>query len=104
MTKPKDWDDETKAVVLWGEPGTWYEEDTAEFIKEKGFTKPVIAYIGGLFVEALPEGTVFGHAASIIEGGRGKPSHKMKVLRDAGCFIPDSFNDMIPLVRRVMES
>jgi len=95
-------DPKTKAVVMWGEPGTSYEEDVADFIKEGGFTKPLIAYIAGRFVEEMPEGTVFGHAASIIEGGMGKPSNKMERLRDAGCYVADNFNDIIQILQEVM--
>jgi succinyl-CoA synthetase alpha subunit len=95
-------DPKTKAVVMWGEPGTKYEEDVAEFIKKKGFTKPLIAYIGGRFVEEMPEGTVFGHAASMIEGGTGKPSNKMAALREARCYIAAKFNDIIPILQKVM--
>jgi len=95
-------DPKTKAVVMWGEPGTKYEEDVAEFIKKKGFTKPLIAYIGGRFVEEMPEGTVFGHAASMIEGGKGKPSNKMAALREARCYIAEKFNDIIPILQKVM--
>ena len=95
-------DPKTKAVVMWGEPGTKYEEDVAEFIKKKGFTKPLIAYIGGRFVEEMPEGTVFGHAASMIEGGTGKPSNKMAALREARCYIAEKFNDIIPILQKVM--
>ena len=53
-------DPNTKAVVMWGEPGTPYEENVARFIEEGGYTKPLIAYVGGKFVEDMPEGTVFG--------------------------------------------
>jgi succinyl-CoA synthetase alpha subunit len=95
-------DPKTKAVVMWGEPGTSYEEDVADFIKEGGFTKPLIAYIAGRFVEQMPEGTVFGHAASIIEGGMGKPSDKMEKIRDAGCYVADNFNDTIQILQKVM--
>jgi len=95
-------DPKTKVVVMWGEPGTSYEEDVADFIKEGGFTKPLIAYIAGRFVEQMPEGTVFGHAASIIEGGMGRPSDKMKRLRDAGCHVADNFNDIIQILPQVM--
>jgi len=95
-------DPKTKAVVMWGEPGTSYEEDVADFIKEGDFSKPLIAYIAGRFVEEMPEGTVFGHAASIIEGGMGKPSNKMERLRDAGCYVADNFNDIIRILQEVM--
>ena len=96
-------DQKTRAVVLWGEPGTNYEEDVADFIKTGGFTKPLIAYVAGRFVEDMPEGTVFGHAASIIEGGMGKPSTKIARLRDAGCHVADNFNDVIEILQDVME-
>ena len=95
-------DPKTKAVVLWGEPGTNYEEDVANFIKDGGFTKPLIAYIAGKFVEDMPEGTVFGHAASIIEGGMGKPSTKIAKLRDAGCYVAENFNDIIQILPQAM--
>jgi len=92
----------TKAVVMWGEPGTRYEEDVAQFVKNKGFTKPLIAYIAGRFVEEMPEGTVFGHAASIIEGDSGKPSIKMARLGEAGCHVVENFNDIIPVLQNAM--
>ena len=92
----------TKAVVMWGEPGTRYEEDVAEFVNNKGFTKPLIVYIAGRFVEKMPEGTVFGHAASIIEGDSGKPSIKMARLGDAGCHVIENFNDIIPILQNAM--
>lgn len=95
-------DPKTKAVVMWGEPGTNYEEDVADFVREGGFTKPLIAYIAGRFVEEMPEGTVFGHAASMIEGGFGKPSNKMAKLKDAGCYVAEKFNDIIAILQRVL--
>jgi len=95
-------DPKTKAVVMWGEPGTNYEEDVADFVKNGGFTKPLVAYIAGRFVEDMPEGTVFGHAASIIEGGMGKPSTKIARLRDAGCHVADQFNDIVGILKDVM--
>jgi succinyl-CoA synthetase alpha subunit len=95
-------DPKTKAVVMWGEPGTRYEEDVADLIKCGGFTKPLIAYIAGRFVEAMPEGTVFGHAASIIGGGIGKPSQKMAELRNVGCYVAEKFNDIAEILQRIM--
>jgi len=93
---------QTKAVVMFGEPGTTYEEDVASFVKEGGFTKPLIAYIAGRFVEDMPEGTVFGHAASIIEGGIGKPSNKMTKLDKAGAHVAKKFNDIIEILQQVL--
>ncbi len=96
-------DPQTKAVVMWGEPGTTHEEDAADFVKKGGFTKPLIVYMAGRFVENMPEGTVFGHAASIIEGGTGKPSNKMAKLKDAGAHVAQKFNDILEFLQKVMK-
>lgn len=96
-------DKDTDAVVMFAEPGTCFEEEAAEFIKEGGFTKPLIAFVAGKFTESMPEGTVFGHAASIISKGMGKPSTKMKKLEEAGAFIANSHDDIIPLLKKVLE-
>jgi succinyl-CoA synthetase alpha subunit len=92
-------DPDTRAVVLWGEPGTLYEEDVADFVAAGHFTKPLIAYVAGRFVEDMPEGTVFGHAASIIEGNVGRPSIKRARLREAGAYVAENLNDMISILR-----
>src|SRR5690606_17024341 len=61
-------DPETECVVLFGEIGTSQEETVAELIASGGFTKPLVAYIGG---KAAKRGTRFSHAGAIIEGDRG---------------------------------
>ena len=75
----------TAAVVMWSEPGTAHEEDVTDFLQAGGFSKSLLVYVAGHFMEGLPEGTVFGHAASIIQGDKGRPSVKMARLRGANC-------------------
>lgn len=77
-------DSETKGVVVFGELGGTYEEQLAEFIKAKKFTKPVAAFIGGEFAVNLPEGQSLGHAGALIEGKTGLPQNKKKALQEAG--------------------
>jgi len=81
-------DDQTEAVVMFGELGGTYEEKAAELVENGGFTKPLIAYITGKFTESMPE-KKYGHAGAIIRGDRGKPSHKEKALRQAGVHVVD---------------
>lgn len=95
-------DPETKAVVTYSEPGTSFEEEAAEFIKSGGFTKPLISYISGRFTESMPEGTVFGHAGAMISGGTGKPSTKMAKLKEAGAYVLEKFDDMIPTLKKLL--
>jgi succinyl-CoA synthetase alpha subunit len=91
-------DAETDAVLMFGEPGTDFEEEVAHLLREGGFTKPLVVHVAGRFTEQMPEGTVFGHAGSIIEMGRGKPSAKMQALRRAGAHVAERFDDMVRLL------
>lgn len=93
-------DDETRAVVMFGEIGTSQEEDAADLIASGGFTKPLIAFIGG---KAAKSGTRFSHAGAIIEGGRGTHEGKVARLRDAGAHIAESFADLPGLTQSVLE-
>lgn len=88
-------DDETDGVVLFGEPGTRFEEDVAETMRSRRYTKPLIAVVAGRFSERLPEGTAFGHAAAMIEGGFGRPSAKIEALREVGALVAEDFDDLL---------
>lgn len=93
-------DDQTKAVVLFGEIGTSQEEEAADLIASGGFTKPLIAYVGG---KAVGEGTRFSHAGAIIEGGRGTYAGKIARLQSAGALIAESFADIPRLVTEALK-
>lgn len=92
----------TDAVVMFSEPGTRFEEEVAESIASGRFTKPCIVYVAGRFTESLPEGTVFGHAASMIQGKSGRPSGKEARLAQAGAQVAEEFDHIIPLLRGVL--
>jgi succinyl-CoA synthetase alpha subunit len=94
-------DPETRAVVTFSEPGTTFEEDMAEFLAQGGYTKPLISYIAGKFTESMPEGTMFGHAGAIIERGKGRPSHKARVLREAGAHVVDRYDGIISALQEL---
>ncbi|MHB1126446.1 MAG: succinate--CoA ligase subunit alpha [Bacillota bacterium] len=95
-------DPDTHAVVTFSEPGTTFEEDTAGFIREGGFTKPLISFVAGRFTETLPEGTVFGHAGAMISGKMGRPTGKMEALKQAGALVAETFDEIIPLLQQVL--
>jgi succinyl-CoA synthetase alpha subunit len=84
-------DDETKAVVMFGEIGSTQEERVADLIEKGEFTKPLIAFIGGA---AAKSGTRFSHAGAIIEGGRGTHEGKVKRLKEVGAFVVEDFNEI----------
>jgi succinyl-CoA synthetase alpha subunit len=91
-------DPKTEAVVLFGEPGTRFEEDVAQRVADGQFNKPLVALIAGEFTEYLPEGTAFGHAAAIIEGNSGRPSSKRKALQEAGARVAKSLDEISRLL------
>jgi succinyl-CoA synthetase alpha subunit len=90
-------DDQTDAIVVFGEIGGSQEERLAALIRSGRVTKPVIAYVGGA---AATEGTRFSHAGAIIERGRGTHAGKVKALTEAGGVVVESFGD---LPRRAVE-
>ena len=88
----------TDAVVMLCDPGGVYEEEAAAFIRSGAYAKPVAAYIGGRFIEEMPRGVSFGHAGAMIEGESGRPSHKERILREAGVHIADTIAAIPPLL------
>ena len=93
-------DEDTRAVVLFGEIGTSQEERVADLIEKGEFTKPLIAFISGA---AAKSGTRFSHAGAIIEGGRGTHEGKVKRLREVGAHVVDDFNDIPKVTMAVLK-
>jgi len=93
-------DEETKAVVLFGEIGTVAEEEAAEVVKEGKFTKPLVAYISG---RTLPAGMRFSHASAIIERGRGTAESKVRALEGVGAHVVDSPQDMATTLVKILK-
>lgn len=86
-------DDSTEAVVIYGEPGGTAEEQLAERLKKKPGRLRINAFLSGRFADDF-EGVRFGHAAVIVEGGRGSVRGKAVALRAAGVFVAESFDEI----------
>jgi len=93
-------DAETKAVVLYCEPGGSKEEALAQWIPSN-FTKPVVAFIGGKFVDKMP-GTRFGHASVIVQAGSGTTEEKTKSFKKVGVVVVEKYSDIPEAVRTVL--
>jgi succinyl-CoA synthetase alpha subunit len=79
-------DSETNAVVIIGELGGTMEEEVADAIKNKTFTKPLVAFLGG---RTAPKGQRMGHAGAIISGGKGSVEDKIKALTEVGALVAE---------------
>jgi succinyl-CoA synthetase alpha subunit len=95
-------DDQTEAVVMFGELGGTYEEQAAEMVANGEFSKPLVAFVAGKFAERLPERN-YGHAGAVIRGDRGKPSEKEKALRNAGANVVDQHHEIGDKLEEVLE-
>jgi len=93
-------DDETEAVVLFGEIGGTAEEDCAELIRLGKFTKPVVAYIAGASARS---GIRYSHASAIIEGGKGDAQSKIRALSEVGVEVVTSPKDIGPTVKKILK-
>lgn len=92
-------DPETRAVVLFGEVGGTYEEQAADYILKTKFKKPVVAIIAGKFTKNLPQGTVLGHAGTIVARGRGGYDSKARAFAKAGVLIARTLDEIPGLLK-----
>ncbi|PIZ96207.1 MAG: succinate--CoA ligase subunit alpha [Candidatus Magasanikbacteria bacterium CG_4_10_14_0_2_um_filter_33_14] len=91
-------DEQTKAVIIFGEHGGSYEFEIVDLIKNKEYTKPLAIYIGGKFASTLPEGMNIGHAGAIVERGKGAVE-KSQALSEVGVMIADRYEDLVELIK-----
>jgi len=96
-----DQDPDTKAVVLFCEPGGIIEESLAELVVSQKIALPIIAFIAGRFVDDMP-GVRFGHAATIVEGDKGTAKGKIESFKKAGIHVAESFSDIVKILRNVI--
>ncbi|MFZ4483596.1 MAG: succinate--CoA ligase subunit alpha [Chthoniobacterales bacterium] len=87
-------DGSTRSVVLYGEPGGTAEEELADHLLSRPSRLRINAFLAGRFVDDM-EGVRFGHAAVMVEGGRGSVGSKAARLREAGVFVAAGFEDIL---------
>jgi len=93
-------DTETEIVVLIGEIGGAEEELAAEYLKQRPYPKPILAYIAG---QSAPINTRMGHAGAIIKRESGKAEEKKRVLAAAGVQIVESPVFLGESIRKTMQ-
>jgi succinyl-CoA synthetase alpha subunit len=92
-------DPETKAIAIYSEPGGRMEADLARWVKANRSRLPVVAFMAGRFMDAMP-GMRFGHAGTIVEGRADTTAEKIARMRDAGIAVAERIEDIPDLVKR----
>ncbi|KRK00244.1 ATP-citrate synthase isoform X1 [Drosophila yakuba] len=94
-------DPETKLIVLLGEVGGTEEYDVCAALKDGRITKPLVAWCIGTCASMFTSEVQFGHAGSCANSDRETATAKNKGLRDAGAYVPDSFDTLGELIHHV---
>jgi succinyl-CoA synthetase alpha subunit len=92
-------DSETKAIVIYCEPGGRMEAELATYVVEKKSRLPIVAFMAGRFMDEMP-GMRFGHAGTIVEGKADTTTDKIARLQKAGISVAERIEDIPGLVRQ----
>ena len=87
-------DPETKAIVIYTEPGGRMEAQLADY----GPKLPVVAFMAGRFMDEMP-GMSFGHAGTIVEGKEDTATEKIARLGAAGIVVAEEISEIPDLVK-----
>jgi len=90
-----------KMIVLLGEVGGVDEYHICSAIKEKRITKPIVAWILGTCADMFTSEVQFGHANACANAEGETAVAKNKALREAGAYVPDTFDDLGTLINKV---
>jgi succinyl-CoA synthetase alpha subunit len=91
-------DPETKAVVIYSEPGGASEAELARWAQENKSRLPIVAFVAGRFMDEMP-GMSFGHAGTVVEKKLDSPADKIRRMRAAGISVADEIGDIPRLVK-----
>jgi succinyl-CoA synthetase alpha subunit len=91
-------DDQTRAIVIYTEPGGRMEAELARYVTEQDSRLPIVAFMAGKFMDEMP-GMSFGHAGTIVEGKADTAAEKIARLREAGIAVAEEIAEIPGLVK-----
>jgi succinyl-CoA synthetase alpha subunit len=93
-------DQETKAIVIYTEPGGRMEAQLAAWVKENDSRLPIIAFMAGKFMDDEEmKGMSFGHAGTIVEGAEDTATQKIARLEAAGIRVVERIDEIPDAVK-----
>ena len=91
-------DPDTKAIVIYSEPGGTAEAELARWAQENRSRLPIVAFVAGRFMDDMP-GMSFGHAGTVVEKKVDSPADKIRRMRAAGIAVAEEIGDIPRLVK-----
>jgi succinyl-CoA synthetase alpha subunit len=89
-------DEETRAIVIYTEPGGRMEAQLSEWVADNDSRLPIVAFMAGKFMDDEEmKGMSFGHAGTIVEGKEDTATEKIARLEAAGIRVVERI-DQIP--------
>ena len=92
---------DVKYMVLLGEVGGTEEYKVIEAVKDGRITKPIVAWCIGTIAKHFSSGVQFGHAGASANAERETAAAKNAAMKEAGIYVPDSFNDLPKTINEV---
>jgi succinyl-CoA synthetase alpha subunit len=92
-------DQQTKAIVIYCEPGGRMEAELARWVVENKSRLSIVAFMAGRFMDEMP-GMRFGHAGTIVEGKADTTAEKIARLEEAGISVAERIEDIPGLVNK----
>ncbi|MDD4580316.1 MAG: citrate/2-methylcitrate synthase [Methanothrix sp.] len=92
-----------KMIACLGELGGEDEYRIIRALQEKKVTKPLVAWVTGTCSPVLPASVQFGHAGAKADTEKETAQAKNDAFREAGAFVPTSFDGYGDTVRKVYE-
>jgi len=96
-------DPDIKMIVLLGEVGGVEEYEVCQALKEKRITKPLVAWCIGTCAGMFTAEVQFGHAGSCANSDRETAVAKNSALKEAGAYVPSTFDDLGEQIKKVYE-
>lgn len=93
-----------RLIVMLGEVGGSDEYSIAEAVSSGIIKKPVVGLVTGSCAGIFPAEMQFGHAGAMASGEKETANAKNRALKEAGVYVPDSFDDMDKLIKDVYEN
>ncbi len=93
-------DEETRAIVIYTEPGGRMEAQLADWQAENNSRLPIVAFMAGKFMDdESMKGMTFGHAGTIVEGKEDSATEKIKRLESAGITVVERIDEIPDAVK-----